>query len=143
MSLTRRMRRARQRASQVRDILTARRRAAPTSITEPLAPWVTAEDYDRIHGPEEHDRMHTAICFNTGQLWVRPIVGRYRGLPRRELKARRRELLDLIHSLGGQAQAQPDQPLWDQVEYLENILDFDATMPCGCADSATLAMAEA
>jgi hypothetical protein len=144
MSLTRRMQRARQRANQVRDILCQRGSPAPLAGVEAPKPWMTAEAYDRCAPPGAPRDLHHAVCRTTGELWVRPIDRRYRGLPRRALKARRADLIDLVHTMGGEANQLPASlPLWYQVEYLENVVDFEANMPCGCADGATRAVAEA
>lgn len=127
MSLRRRMQRYRKRTTGLRQIL----RGGPIEPVEP-PPWMSMEEFERRGAPRDAIAMQTTVCATTGELFVRAINGRYRWRPRKALLERRDELEEVVDAFGGSTHFPEKTPLWQQVEYLENVLDFEAVLPCGC-----------
>jgi len=95
---------------------------------------MSMEEFERGDAPPGTLAMQTTMCVRTGQFFVRPIDGRYRGHSRGDLEDRRDQLRAVIDAFGGDAHYPPDTPLWQQVETLENVLDFETALPCGCGE---------
>lgn len=103
---------------------------------------MSQEEYERRGGNVGSGRVHLTACQRTGEVFVRPLDGRFRGLPRGELRDRLADLQRTLVAMGGMPLLEPAMPMHQQLEYLENILEFEVTLPCGCG-SGGVPMAEA
>ena len=68
---------------------------------------------------------------------------RFRGLPRRELKARLAETQQILSAMGGLVPLDPSLPIHQRLEFLDNVLDFEISPPCGCGRARRAPVAEA
>jgi len=95
--------------------------------------WMVLESYLLRPEVAPGQAMHTCGCPETGETYVKPYDGRYRHLSEAEQRSRLAELERAIRDLGGSAgPALRAEPLWMQLEFLENVLDFELNPPCGC-----------
>ena len=77
--------------------------------------------------------LHACGCPESGETYVKPYDGRHRHLGQAEQRARLAELEKIFRDLGGvSGPSLPGRPLWLQLEFLENVLDFELNPPCGC-----------
>ncbi len=89
-----------------------------------LAPAVAGVPVEQV--------VASASCPETGEVFVKPLTGRYRKLPEAELRRRRDELEGFLKRLGPFERLFQSGPLWMQVEHLEDIIEFEMEPPCGC-----------
>ena len=76
--------------------------------------------------------LHKSSCAKTGEIYVRPITGRFRGMSNSQLLKIIAGIKMTIFKAGGMVGTDETQPLWQQAEYLDNIMDFELNPPCGC-----------
>ena len=96
------------------------------------AQWMTAEAFESDPRFAHVVEAHYTSCAKTGQRFVKPLDGRFRDLPRRELKHKIRELRQAIARAGGVPPVPDKMPRWQELEFLDNILEFEIVKPCGC-----------
>lgn len=91
--------------------------------------WMSMETYEKR--ADRGKRMQIYGCPKTGELWVKSILGRYRGKDEESLSQRLRVLEEVAACHGGSI-ALEGGPLWMQVEFIENVLEVRMRPPCGC-----------
>jgi len=77
--------------------------------------------------------LQKSACEVTGEVFVRPITGRFKDIPEERVQQKVEEIRLIFKNAGHPLSLNPCQPLWIQAEYLENILDFELNPPCGCS----------
>jgi hypothetical protein len=94
--------------------------------------WMTEEEYEAIKGTLRGSSPVTvSTCKTTGVSYYALIVGRFRDLPDDILRAKRMELLAELPA-GAALSGETKQPLWVQVEFYANLIEFETNPPCGC-----------
>jgi hypothetical protein len=73
-----------------------------------------------------------SACQTTGDVYVRPMDGRYRDVPESVLRGMIDDMLQVFVRAGYPPVLDPRMPLWRQAEFLDNMLDFELHPPCGC-----------
>jgi hypothetical protein len=95
--------------------------------------WMTWEVFCREY---EKGRVGPNIqksgCKQTGEVYVRPVTGRFRNQPEEKLQRMVEELCQIFAATGQPPAMDTDEPLWMQAEFLDNMLDFELNPPCGC-----------
>jgi hypothetical protein len=76
--------------------------------------------------------VQQSCCEVTGEVFVRPITGRFKGLSGEQLTEKVDELVQVFVRAGFPPVMDPGQPLWMQAEFLDNLMDFELNPPCGC-----------
>ena len=105
--------------------------------------WMSEAEYDRRRGELGSAQVHMTACHTRGELFMRLVDDRFRGLPRRELKVRLAEIRETLAAMGGTIPVDRTRPLHQQLEFLDNVLDFEVSQPCGCGKAGGPPMAEA
>ncbi len=108
-----------------------------TDVTKPTAEDTTDRWHSlttiEIEGRElPPGRLQMATCWRVGDVFVRGIRGRYRREPTVEIVGRLAELQPLIDSMGMELEPDPALSPADRLEFIENVLDFEVSCPCGC-----------
>lgn len=102
--------------------------------------WMVLDSYVLRSDVNPAKALHSCGCPETGETYVKPYDGRYRHLSDAQQRARLAELERTFSKLGGQmGPGLRGEPLWLQLEFLENILDFELNPPCGCPAAAASA----
>jgi hypothetical protein len=104
---------------------------------------MTEGEYERQRETLGSAEVHMSMCHTSGKLYLRLVDGRFRSLPRRELKARLAETKQILSAMGGVVPLDPTLPVHRRLEFLDNVLDFEMNQPCGCGRARGVAMAEA
>lgn len=95
--------------------------------------WLNVTDLV-IEGREPPEgRLQLTSCWRSGDLFIKPVRGRYRGLPLHEIASRSAEIRPLLDAMGLVVDPDPALSPAEHLEYLENVLEFEMTCPCGCA----------
>lgn len=93
--------------------------------------WLRAEELEHYRGP--YRGVQVAVCPTRGEVWVKVHVGRHRRQDKALLKRRLAMLEEVAAQQGGLGLVEVGRgPLWKQVEFLENVLEFRLRPPCGC-----------
>lgn len=95
--------------------------------------WMTFDEFRRQYeqgrvGPE----FQQSGCQTTGEVYVRPITGRFKNKSEEELRQMVDDLCQVFIRAGHPPVLDPSQPLWSQAEFLDNMLEFEMNPPCGC-----------
>lgn len=115
---------------------------ARSPVPTPSA-WMSEAEFDRRKGELGQAQVHMSACYTRGELYMRVVDDRFRGLPRQELKARLAETRETLAALGGSIPVDRSLPLYQQLEFLDNVLDFEVSQPCGCGKARGGPVAEA
>lgn len=91
--------------------------------------WMPLTTYEKHHRPGLQVQMSN--CGISGETWVKRLVGRYREKDEASLRQRLRVLEQVADHAVGRLGFR-DGPLWLQVEFLENVIEFHLRPPCGC-----------
>jgi hypothetical protein len=94
--------------------------------------WLKLMSYQLKPGFPQHLAMQQSGCPVSGEVFVKPIEGRYADRPQAENEQRLAELQAFVRSQGGMIGGDDSLPLWARLEFLENTLDFEMEPPCGC-----------
>ena len=95
--------------------------------------WLSVEDMV-IGGKEPPEgRIQITSCWRTGGMFIRAIRGRYEVLSPHEIASRPAEIRPLLDAMGLVIPRDPELSPSEHLEYLENVLEFEMTCPCGCA----------
>ncbi len=99
--------------------------------------WMTLDEVRLAPGADLNQLAHVTSCPKTDEVYVKPLDGRYQGLAPAEQQQLRTELENNLRRLGGTVMIDSGAwPLWKQLEYLENVIDYEVDPPCGCPASA-------
>ena len=95
--------------------------------------WMTLEEFRREYeqgrvGPE----CQSSGCKTTGEVYVRPITGRFKHKSEEELRRIVDDICQVFIRAGHPPVLDPKVPLWSQAEFLDNMLEFEMNPPCGC-----------
>jgi len=95
--------------------------------------WMTMAEFRRQYeqgqvGPE----FQQSGCQTTGEVFVRPITGRFKNKSEEELRRIVDDICQVFIRAGHPPVLDPNQPLWSQAEFLDNMLEFEMNPPCGC-----------
>jgi hypothetical protein len=95
--------------------------------------WMTWDEFRREYergrvGPE----FQRSGCQTTGEVYVRPITGRFKNKSKEELRQMVDDICQIFVRAGHPPVLDPSQPLWSQAEFLDNMLEFEMNPPCGC-----------
>ena len=95
--------------------------------------WMTWEEFRREYeqgrvGPE----FQRSGCQTTGEVYVRPMTGRFKNKSEEELRQMVDDLCQVFIRAGHPPVLDPKAPLWTQAEFLDNMLEFEMNPPCGC-----------
>lgn len=101
--------------------------------------WMAHDDWEK-HG-RAREQVQMSTCPKTGVTWVKPLVGRHEGEDEEALRERFALLTEMTQLLGKGPSFFGGGPLAFQVEFLENVLEFELRPPCGCPPPAGLAQA--
>ncbi len=95
--------------------------------------WMTWDEFRREY---ENARVAPDVqqsgCRATGEVYFRPITGRFKRKPEEELRQIVEDLLQVFVRAGHPPMMDPRTPLWLQAEFLDNMLEFEMNPPCGC-----------
>jgi len=95
--------------------------------------WMNLEGYTMKSAKHTPDMvMQQSCCAVTGEIFVKLLDGRFKGLPDEQLREIIARIQKIFASAGGMVGTNPTLPLWLQAEYLDNALDFELDPPCGC-----------
>ncbi len=96
--------------------------------------WMVLEACDVNPDIPQEQVMQQCGCPDTGETYVRPFEQRYLGWPEHTLLQLREELLQQLAELNGgeEPPLMMRGPLWLEVEFVENVLNFELRPPCGC-----------
>ena len=97
--------------------------------------WTKLEDFLAQDQENWSCALQKSACEVTGEIFVRKITGRYQDVPKDQLQQIVDETRQLFQDNEELPMIDKTQPLWVQAEFLENILDFETTPPCGCAST--------
>ena len=98
----------------------------------PQSGWMTFESYERQAGLPAKDPVQQSSCDQTGEMFIRPIEGRYQNLSDDDLHLIIGKIEGIFERAGVPMHTSSRMPLWMRAEYLENMLDFEMNPPCGC-----------
>lgn len=99
--------------------------------------WMTLDEVRLAPGADLNQVAHVTSCPASDEVYVKPLDGRYRDLPPAEQQQLRTQLENSLRRLGGTVIMGSNVfPLWKQLEYLENVIDYEVDPPCGCPASA-------
>ncbi len=108
-----------------------RLRRQPSYPTGP-SQWMTQDAFDNDPRYARVKEAHYTTCAETGQVFVKPFDGRFRHLSRKELNSKIHELQGALIQAGGIPAVPARAPRWMELEFLDNILEFEIAKPCGC-----------
>ena len=95
--------------------------------------WMSLESFStKEESGEGGIAMQQSSCQVSGEVFVRPITGRFRGLPVKQLRKMFDEMLGAFSRVGHTPIMETSQPMWMKVEFLDNMMDFELNPPCGC-----------
>jgi hypothetical protein len=97
------------------------------------AKWMTMDEFRRKYeqgrvGP----KFQRSGCQTTGEMFVRPITGRFKNKSEEELRQIVDDICQIFIRAGHPPVLDPEAPLWTQAEFLDNMLEFEMNPPCGC-----------
>jgi hypothetical protein len=99
--------------------------------------WMTLDEARLAPGADLNQVAHVTSCPASDEIYVKPLDGRYRDLPPAEQQQLRSQFENSLRRLGGTViMGGGAFPLWKQLEYLENVIDYEVDPPCGCPASA-------
>jgi len=129
--MMRRIRRTMRKARRAQDPTAA---PAPTPCPPALARWMRYEEFERRGDLPSGVQLQMTSCNVTGGIWVKPLTLQYEGLTEDLLRRLRDERQQIVRaSCGSGLYGMDELPI--QVEMLDNIIEFHAAPPCGCAPS--------
>lgn len=95
--------------------------------------WMSWDEFRREY---EKDRKKPDVqqsgCRVTGEVYLRPITGRFKDRSEEELQRMVDDLLQVFIRAGHPPEMDARTPLWLQAEFLDNMLEFEMNPPCGC-----------
>jgi hypothetical protein len=97
--------------------------------------WMTLESFSLNGRIPLEAAVQKSCCGETGEVFVKPFDGRYRGLSDDDLRKMIGKIESIFAKAGVQMRTLSEVPLWMQAEYLKNTLDFEIDPPCGCKSS--------
>ncbi len=107
--------------------------------------WILEDEYDNLPDSIRRKDWQMCRCPKSGKFWYKRIVGRYRDLDDAELRPRRDQVAAYYESLpnreGPAVRVGDDGPLWSELEFIENVMEFELRPPCGCEPLIQLAAA--
>jgi hypothetical protein len=107
--------------------------------------WILEDEYDNLPDSIRRKDWQMCRCPKSGKFWYKRIVGRYRELDDAELRPRRDQVAAYYESLpnreGPAVRVGDDGPQWYELEFIENVMEFELRPPCGCEPLIQLAAA--
>ena len=95
--------------------------------------WTSLESFTaQVGSGEGGGAVQQSSCQTSGDVFIRPITGRFKGLPAKRLRKMYDELLEAFSQAGHRPTMDTSQPMWMKVEFLDNMMDFELNPPCGC-----------
>ena len=95
--------------------------------------WITfAEFREQYNQGKVGPEFQQSGCQTTGEVYVRPITGRFKDKSEEELRKMVDKLVAIFVKAGHPPVLDKSAPLWTQAEFLDNMLEFETNPPCGC-----------